>query len=331
MIKTIPVEKLKVGMYVNLSGGWLSHPFPKAQFIIKSQAQIKKLAASGIKQISVDTEKSRLVADSFAMKQARNASSAPADPDPMELILNDLRQEMDDEQLEPIEKAEVVYSSSIDMMKNLLEHPTVPNIKKSKMIISVVVNHLLDESEANRTLMKVLATDYHTYTHSVNVGVLSVLLAKEIFEGTRGLTSASMLELGTGCFFHDLGKYKVAGSIFDKKGKLTIEELRQMRLHPAHGHEMLHRAKQLSIESKFIVLQHHERADGRGYPLGLKGKEIHYFAHLCSVVDVYEALTSQRPYKKSLSTFEALKIMKEEMVTHDNRELFRALVSLLGH
>ena len=331
MIKNIPVEKLKVGMYVNLSGGWLRHPFPKSKFIIRSQAQIKKLAASGIKQVSVDTEKSRIVADSLAKKQAGNGSSVPVESDPMEMILNGLRQEMDDEQLEPIEKAEVVYTNSIDMMSNLLEHPTVPNIKKSKMIIAVVVNHLLAEGEANRTLMKVLATDYYTYTHSVNVGVLSVLLAKEIFKGTRGVTAGSMQELGAGCFLHDLGKCEVANSIFDKKGSLTVEEWRQMHLHPAFGYEMLQQAKQLSKESKVIVLQHHERADGKGYPLGLKGDEIHYFARLCSIVDVYEALTSQRPYKKSLPAFEALKIMKEEMVTHNNQDLFRALVSILGH
>ena len=331
MIKNIPVEKLKVGMYVNLSRAWLRHPFPKSKFIISSQVQIKKMASSGIKQVSVDTEKSRVVADSLAKKQAGNGSSTPEEPDRMEMILNDLRQEMDNEQLEPNEKAQVIYSNSIEMMNNLLENPTIPNIKNSKMIISVVVNHLLDESEANRTLMEVLATDYYTYTHSVNVGVLSVLLAKEIFKGTLGITSASMLELGTGCFFHDLGKCEVAGAIFDKKGKLTIEELRQMRLHPAHGYEMLQRANQLSKESKAIVLQHHERADGKGYPLGLKGNEIHYFARLCTVVDVYEALTSERPYKKSLSTFEALKIMKVELVTYDNRDLFRAIISLLGH
>ena len=330
MIKKIPVNKLKVGMYVNLSKGWLSHPFPKSKFFIKSQAQIKKMAASGMKHISVDTEKSRVVADSLAKKREKSGASAPEEPDPMESILNSLRQEIDDEQLEPIKKAEVVYSNSIDMMSNLLEQPTIPNIVKSKMIISVVVNHLLAEGEASRTLMEVVATDHNTYTHSVNVGVLSVLVAKEIFKGRRGVGTGSMQDLGTGCFLHDLGKCKVAGSLFDKKGKLTVEEMRRMRLHPGYGYEILNPVKQLSREVKSIVLQHHERADGKGYPLGLKGDEIHYFARLCSIVDVYDGLTSQRPYKKSLSTFEALKIIKEEMVTHHNQDLFGALVSVLG-
>ena len=331
MIKKIPVDKLKVGMYVNLSRSWLSHPFPKSKFIIKSQAQIKKLAASGIKHVSVDTEKSRVVAKPVAKKQDRSGSSLPKEPDHMELILNSLRQEIDDEQLEPIKKAKVVYSTSIDMMSNLLEQPTIPNIAKSKMIISVVVNHLLVEGEAGRMLMEVAATDYYTYTHSVNVGVLSVLLAKEIFKGKQGVSSSSMRDLGTGCFLHDLGKCKLAGSLFDKKGKLSVEEMRQMRMHPGYGYALLHQAKQLSKESQAIVLQHHERADGKGYPRGLKGDQIHYFAHLCSIVDMYEALTSQRPFKKSLSPFEALKIMKKEMVNQDNRELFGALVTVLGH
>ena len=331
MIKKIPVNKLKVGMYVNLSRGWLSHPFPKSKFIIKSQVQIKTIAASGIKHVSVDTEKSRVVADSLAKERDRGGGSAHEEPGHMELILNSLRQEIDDEQLEPMKKAEVVYRNSIDMMSNLQEHPTIPNIVKSKMIISVVVNHLLAEGEASRTLMEVMATDYNTYTHSVNVGLLSVLLAKEIFTGKRGVGTGSMQDLGTGCFLHDLGKCKLPGSLFDKKGKLTVEEMRQTRLHPGYGYELLHQAKQFSSEVKSVVLQHHERADGTGYPLGLKGDQIHYFAHLCSIVDVYDALTSQSPYKESLSTFEALKIMKEEMVTHHNRDLFGALVTVLGH
>ena len=331
MIKKIPVDKLKVGMYVNLSKSWLSHPFPKSKFIIKSRAQIKTMAASGIKHVSVDTEKSRVVPVSPAKKRDINGSSAPEEPDHMELILNSLRQELDDEQLEPIKKAEVVYSSSIDMMSNLQEHPTIPNIVKSKMVISVVVNHLLDEGKASRKLMEVLATDHNTYTHSVNVGVLSVLLAREIFKGKRGVGTGSIQDLGIGCFLHDLGKCKLAGSLFDKKGKLTVEEMRQMRMHPGYGYEILNPAKQLSEESKSIVLQHHERADGTGYPLGLKGDQIHYLAHLCSIVDMYEALTSQRPFKESLSPFEALKMMKEEMVNEDNRELFGALVTVLGH
>ena len=249
----------------------------------------------------------------------------------MELILSGLRQDMEDEQLEPIQKAKVVYSNSIDMMNNLLEQPTIPNIKKSKMIITVVVNHLLDTGEASHTLMGVVASDYYTYTHSVNVGVLGILLAKEVFQGSRWLSSGSMQELGTGCFLHDLGKCKVTSSIFDKKGELTVEEWRQMHQHPARGYELLYEAKEISKESQAIVLQHHERSDGKGYPLGLKGSEIHYFARLCSVVDVYEALTSQRPYKKSLSSYDALKIMKEEMITDDNRDLFRAFVTVLGH
>ena len=331
MIKKIPVSKLKVGMHVNLSKSWLSHPFPKSKFIIKSPAQIKTMIASGIKLVSVDTEKSQVVAVSPSKKRAGRGSSPAKVPDPMESILNNLRQQIDDEQLEPVKKAKIVYSNSIDMMSNLLEQPTIPNILNSKMIISVVVNHLLSEGEASRVLMGVVATDYYTYTHSVNVGVLSVLLAKEIFKGTRGVSSGFMQDLGTGCFLHDLGKCKVAGSLFDKNGKLSVEEMRSVRQHPAHGYELLKPANVLSNESMSIVLQHHERADGRGYPRGLKGNEIHYFAQLCSIVDMYEALTSQRPYKKSLTTFEALKIMKEEMITHHNREIFGAFVSLLGN
>jgi HD-GYP domain-containing protein (c-di-GMP phosphodiesterase class II) len=330
VIKTIPVSQLKVGMYVNLSKSWLKHPFATSKFVIKSQDQIKKIAAHGIKKVTIDTDKSMVASGAGAKKRPQKAAPPPELIDPMELILNDLRTEIENDQLDPVEKAQVVYSSSIDMMTNLLEQPTVPAIQKGKTIIRVVVSHMLKEENSAHNLKEVAERDYYTYTHCVNVGMLGLILGKEVLTGMKGLSSHTMYELGVGCFLHDLGKREIPESLFDKKGKLSVEELREMRRHPALGYELLHEARQLSRESKYIILQHHERDDGKGYPMGLKGDQIHYLARLCSIVDVYEALTSERPYKKALPPFEALKVMKEEMVTSSNRDIFNAFVSLLA-
>ena len=107
-----------------------------------------------------------------------------------------------------------------------------------------------------------------------------------------------MNELGTGFFLHDLGKVNINQDILNKPGRLTDEEMNEVKRHPAQGFKILNETKHLTEESKLIVLQHHERQDGKGYPKGLKGEAIHIYGRICSIADVYDALTSDRPYRK---------------------------------
>jgi HD-GYP domain-containing protein (c-di-GMP phosphodiesterase class II) len=102
--------------------------------------------------------------------------------------------------------------------------------------------------------------------------------------------------------------------------------MQEMKRHPALGFKLLHETRQLTEESKTIVLQHHERVDGAGYPKGLRGAEIHIYGRICSIADVYDALTSDRPYRKKLPPYEALKIMHNEMINHFQRDLFQQFV-----
>lgn len=101
-----------------------------------------------------------------------------------------------------------------------------------------------------------------------------------------------------------------------------------MRLHPIYGEGILARNNQLTEECQIIVMQHHERWNGTGYPLGLKKDDIHLYARICSIADVYEALTSTRAYKEKLATFEALKLMRGKMINHFEEDLFGTFVSL---
>ena len=96
-----------------------------------------------------------------------------------------------------------------------------------------------------------------------------------------------------------------------------------MRRHPALGFKLLHETRQLTEEAKTIVLQHHERVDGTGYPKGIRGGDIHIYGRICSIADVYDALTSDRSYRKKLLPFAALKIMQDEMIHHFQKTCFR--------
>ena len=169
--------------------------------------------------------------------------------------------------------------------------------------------------------------DYYTYTHSVNVGVFTIMLAKELF---RKSAAHDMHELGASFFLHDIGQVRVDPAITKKPGKLAEQEMIQMRSHALEGYDILSAGKQLSEECKIIVMQHHEREDGSGYPKGLKGSEIHTYGRICCIADVFDALTADRSYKQRLNTFFALKLMKKKMLNHFQREMFEKFVLLFS-
>jgi len=139
-----------------------------------------------------------------------------------------------------------------------------------------------------------------------------------------------MHELGAAFFLHDLGKVKVDAAIINKPAVLTDEEMDKMRKHPEYGYEILVNTNQLTEECRTIVLHHHERNDGSGYPSGLKGEDIHLYGRICSLADVYDALNSDRPYRNGLGPFAALKLMKEEMLSHFQKDLFEKFVLLFS-
>jgi HD-GYP domain-containing protein (c-di-GMP phosphodiesterase class II) len=211
------------------------------------------------------------------------------------------------------------------MIEKLMENPTTENIAEVKKGIADVVDLILADDKTNEHLLTITAHDYSTYVHSVNVGVLAISLSKTLFQRSN---AHNMHEMGAGFFLHDLGKVKINLNIINKPAVLTDEEMQEMRQHPRYGYEILTETHQITEECKNIVLQHHERDNGGGYPLGLKGDEIHLYGRICSLADVYDALNSKRPYRNGLRPFEALNVMKEEMLDHFHKEMFERFVLL---
>ncbi len=243
--------------------------------------------------------------------------------DPMERIADEFHEIISNANIPPIEKAEAVYTHSIRMMDTMLAQPDAANIGQGKKIIYETVDHILADDETANHLSQITSHDYYTYTHSVNVGVYSILLAKALFKGT---SLHNMQELGAGFFLHDLGKCDVPSSLINKPARLNDEEWEIMRNHPSRGRRLLTEAEQLSKECGVIVMQHHEREDGTGYPFGLERDEIHVYGRICCIADVYDALTSTRAYKNKLSPFEAFRVMKKEMINYFNKDLFACFI-----
>jgi len=137
-----------------------------------------------------------------------------------------------------------------------------------------------------------------------------------------------MHELGAGFFLHDIGKVRIDAGIINKPGKVTDEEMNIIRTHPYQGYKLLKDTNQLTEECMVIVMQHHEREDGTGYPRSIKGDAIHAYGRICCIADVYDALTAERSYKQRLNTFEALKLMKEQLLNHFHKDMFEKFVLL---
>jgi HD-GYP domain-containing protein (c-di-GMP phosphodiesterase class II) len=313
----VRLDDLKIGMYVILPLAWHEHPFLKNHFVIQSEGEIRKLRELGLKSVQVDSAKSRMVETSVPHR--------PKPPPEKKVETAELITAVHDRSLPPESKSKIVRQHSVSMMKDLLENPTAENILEAQKGISEVVQLILDDNSTLFYLLNITSHDFYTYTHSVSVGILGVSLSKVLFKDSD---AHDLQALGIGFFLHDIGKVNIDPTIITKPGKLTADEMNEMRRHPAQGFKLLHESKQLTDESRTIVLQHHERFDGNGYPKRLRNQEIHIYGRICSIADVYDALTSDRPYRQKLHPFDALKIMREEMIHHFQKDLFEKFVMM---
>lgn len=327
MLKTIKTKELTTGMYIVLSESWIKHPFARSRFMIKSSRQIEKIIESGFDEVTIDLSKSLPLTNIESIGHEDVPLPPAREWEPEKLVPDELREALRNRDLLPDTKAVIVYNASLVLMENLFRDPKTENISEAKKGIAGVVDLIVSDKETSRRLLEIITNDFYTYTHSVNVGILSVMLSKELFTGSD---AHDMHELGAGFFLHDIGKTRIDPEIINKQGKLTEGEMEKMRAHPYQGYKLLSDTKHLTEECKVIVMQHHEREDGTGYPMKLKGDDIHLYGRICCIADVYDALTAKRSYKLQYTPFEALKIMKNEMINHFHKEIFEKFVLLLS-
>ncbi len=222
------------------------------------------------------------------------------------------------------QKADIVYSKASEVMDELFQNPdALGNMQKSQDIVDGFVNLVLQDEATLESIMKIAAHDYYTHTHSINVSIYALSLAKFL-----GLKDKDLEDIGMSSMMHDLGKSKVGWEIINKNGKLTDAEFTQMKKHPAAGYDI---ARNMGITDKRVlsgIRSHHEKLDGRGYPDGLKDKQISLFPRIIAVCDVFDALTTKRSYKAAMTSFEAISLMKKEMKEHLDMRLIDTLIQM---
>ncbi len=189
------------------------------------------------------------------------------------------------------------------------------DVEKIKEIVNSIIDQILKFEKVISNLIDIKTVDDYTFAHSVNVCVMSVLIGVELNYNIERLN-----ELGVGAILHDIGKMKVPGHILKKPVQLDMSEFEEIKKHTVYGYEILSSLKDISMTSAVIALSHHERFDGTGYPLQIKGHDIHEYARIVAVTDVYDALTSDRVYRKKIRPHEVFEYITSLARNHyDNR------------
>lgn len=187
------------------------------------------------------------------------------------------------------------------------------SVNKFSDVAGDIVDEIMNGDSIIYDLQDIKINDNYTFQHCVNVCVLAVLTAVKM-----DIPRSKIKKLAIGCLLHDFGKVEIPNEILNKKGKLTHDEFQEIKKHPIYGYEAF---SELSPISRMVILMHHEKLDGTGYPLGFKDEKIYHLVKIASVCDVFDAMTSKRPYKKAISVAQTIKMMRASAGKHLDKEI----------
>ena len=237
-----------------------------------------------------------------------------------------LAQALHDPNVEPGEKAHLLTASSMVIAREIMDHPNVIEISRARPIIDATAGQALSSPDTLFELIRSSGADDSLQTNMVNSGIYALALC-----GPLGITDADEMEvMALAGFLHDIGKTQIPRDVLYKQGPLSKSEWTLMRQHVLLGHNLLRQIRNLPDPVLQATRSHHERMDGQGYPDGLGGQDIPFIARVIAVVDVLNALTVETPYRRRLSAFEAIMMMRDRMDGQFDHEILRALIGALG-
>jgi putative nucleotidyltransferase with HDIG domain len=196
------------------------------------------------------------------------------------------------------------FSDAIDGIKDLFHHAKMKGLINDKEV-EASFNPLIDSLQKQKDVVSLLISlntkDDYTYQHCVQVGMISYYIAKWL-----GKSHEEAIIIGKAGYLHDIGKCRIDSSILKKPGRLSQDEFREMKKHTVYGYEIIHKSLQ-DVPLALAALQHHERMDGKGYPMSKRGEDIHHYAKIVAVADVYSAMTAHRVYQEKRDLLIVLK------------------------
>jgi HD-GYP domain-containing protein (c-di-GMP phosphodiesterase class II) len=312
-------------MYVlDLGSGWIDHPFLRNHFLVKNDAQLAKLRSLSVREIHIDTTKGADVARLAPSVRERSVPVPPAAPD---LATRTRREQQADLGTEK-PRAARIRQEATQLVSGLMEDLRLGRqleIERVNPVVDRMIGSIFRNKDALVGLTRIRRMDRYTFEHSVSVAVLMIAFGR-----FQGLEKAQVHELGVGALLHDVGKILVPGEILNKPGRLTDAEFQVMRGHVNHGREVLWGAAGISPLALSVALEHHERVNGKGYPAGLSADRISAHGKMAAIVDVYDAMTSDRVYHKGMPPYLALRHLLAGAGSDFDAELTQRFIQCVG-
>lgn len=294
MLKRIAVADLRIGMYIQeFCGSWMDHPFWKSKFMLSSEKDLARIHSSAITELWIDVGKGADVAPGV---QATTEEEAECEAEARLLAAIEppkVKALSMEQELEQAVKLCARSRQAVMEMFNDARMGQALQFEQAAALVEEISESVLRHPNALISLARLKHSNEYTYMHSVAVCALMIALARKL-----GLPDDAVREAGLAGLLHDIGKMAVPQELLDKPGKLTDTEFAKVRKHPEEGGSILLASKQVSALVLDVCLHHHEKVDGSGYPHRLQGDQISLMAKMGAVCDVYDAITSNRPYKQ---------------------------------
>jgi putative nucleotidyltransferase with HDIG domain len=324
MIKKIGKGDLRTGMFIHdLNCGWLDHTFLRRRFPLKKEEDLRKILASGILEVYIDTERGLdasgptqdevdgEIRERMEESAARSTGEAPR---------TSHRQEL--------EVARKVQSEATQVVASILQDVRLGRqieVERLSPVVEQITESILRNQGTLVSLCRIKERDTYTFQHSVSVCALLVTFCRYL-----GMSREVIQEAGVGGMLHDIGKMRVPDRILNKPGKLTDPEFETMKGHVNHGLEILKQTPGVTDTVLRITGEHHERWGGTGYPNRKKAEEISQLGRMAAIVDVYDAITSNRVYHTGMEPSVALQKLFEWSNHHLDEELVQHFIQAIG-
>lgn len=334
MLKRIRTEELALGMYVHeFCGSWMHHPFWRTGFLLQEPQDLARIRATGLREVWIDLARGQDVAQPtpHAPAAAQGASARPVQP-----ALADAKPgacgcalalhpaSLQQEAARAAQICRRARQAVLSMFQQARMGQAI-DAGAATELVQEIADSVARNPGALISLARLKTADDYTYMHSVAVCALMTALARQLRLDESQVRSAGLAGL-----MHDLGKAAVPLQVLNKPGRLSDAEFAQIRHHARRGWELL-KASGVSDEQVLdACLHHHERMDGKGYPDGLHGAQLGLFARMAAICDVYDAITSDRCYKRGWDPAEAIRQMTAWTGSHLDARLFQAFVKTVG-
>lgn len=324
MLKKVDSSQLKVGMFIHdLDCGWMEHPFVRNRFMLTSEDEILKIRNARIHGVVIDCSKGLDLDDAPTLAQAEAALETEVTAIAAKPVIV-TRVSLGEE----LARAANIRKQAAGLVRTVMADARLGKaveMDKVAPVVESVTASILRNSGALLGLLRIKNKDDYTFLHSVSVCALLVAFCR-----SRNLEGETIYQAGLGGLLHDTGKALVPDAILNKQGRLTDEEFDVVKRHPRDGYDILVKTPEIGPIPLDITLHHHERRDGSGYPDKQDESRISELAQMAAIVDVYDAITSDRCYHKGMPAAEALRKIYEWSKFHFNPTLAQEFMRCVG-